>query len=70
MVIFDPSRGAMTEAQPMWICDTQPLCACLEADPDDLAAYCCECLQEDGVCVACREPMILVDCDSGARLTS
>ena len=54
-----------------WVCITEPTCACLEDETDP---HSCECRAihdvngTTGMCIHCRERMILIDADSGEAL--
>ena len=52
-----------------WICQTQPVCSCIELVDDEFAEFDCMCENDgSGCCVRCLRPMILIDMNSGAEV--
>jgi hypothetical protein len=55
------------------VCETQPVCRCTGADGSgEYDGYSCDCVADErtGVCVHCREPMVVIDADTGAVMGS
>lgn len=59
---------AENERFTQWICETQPVCLCIEGPNDGQE---CVCQREDGksACSGCEAPMVEIDFETGDRVT-